>query len=73
VALRDLPPNIGLIHHRVTVPVMLELPVRRALNMINAETLAVAVLIGGSVAVTADTPLLREGAADLGVDYRVLS
>ncbi len=54
LALRDLPPNIGLIHHRVTVPVMLELRVRRPVNMVNAETLAVAVLIGGSVAVTTD-------------------
>lgn len=67
LALRDLPPNIGLIHHRVTVPVMLELRVRRRLNMFNAEILAVAVLIGGSVAVTTDTPLLRAGASDLGL------
>jgi hypothetical protein len=73
LALRDLPPNIGLIHHRVTVPVMLELRVRRPLNMINAETLAVAVLIGGSVAVTTDTSLLRESASDLGLNYQVFS
>lgn len=32
-AVGDLPPNIGLIHHRITVPVMLELRVRRSLNM----------------------------------------
>jgi hypothetical protein len=51
---------------------MLGLRVRRPLNMINAETLAVAMLIGGAVAVTTDTPLLRESAADLGVEYRVL-
>lgn len=62
-ALGDLPPNVGLLHHRVTVPVMLELRVRRPLNMINAETLAVAVVIGGSVAVTTDRPLLRAGAS----------
>jgi hypothetical protein len=71
-ALADLPPNVGLIHPRTTVPVMLGLRVRRPLNMINAETLAVAMLIGGAVAVTTDTPLLRESAADLGVEYRVL-
>jgi hypothetical protein len=41
--------------------------------MINAETLAVAVLIGGSVAVTTDTSLLRESASDLGLNYQVFS
>ena len=70
-ALADLPRTIGMIHPRTTVPVMLGLRVRRLLNMINAETLAVAVLIGGAVAVTIDTPLLRQGAADLGLDYQV--
>jgi len=70
-ALADLPPNVGLIHPRTTVPVMIGLRVRRPLNMINAETLAVAVLIGGAVAVTTDSPLLRQGAADLGLDYQV--
>jgi hypothetical protein len=73
LALRDLPLNVGLIHHRVTVPVMLELRVRRPLNMINAETLAVAVIVGGSVVVSTDGPLLREGALDLGLNYQVVS
>lgn len=71
-AIADLPRNVGLIHPRTTVPVMLGLRVRRPLNMINADTLAVAMLIGGAVAVTTDTPLLSESAADLGVEYRVL-
>ena len=72
-AIADLPRSIGMIHPRTAVPVMLELRVRRPLNMINAETLAVAVLIGGAVAVTTDTPLLRQGAADLGLDYQLFA
>lgn len=68
-AVEDLPPNIGLLHPRVTVPVMLQLRVRRPLNMINAEMLAVAVLIGGAVTVGTESPLLQAGASDLGLDY----
>ena len=70
-AVHDLPSNIGLIHQRTVVPVMLELRVRRPLNMINAETLAVAVLIGGVIGVSTESPLLRAGATDLGFEYRL--
>ena len=40
----ELPDSIGLINPRVLVPVMFELRVRRPLNMLNAEALAVAVV-----------------------------
>jgi hypothetical protein len=41
--------------------------------MLNAEALAVAVLIGGGVVVSTDSPLLRSGAEDLGIPYQVLA
>jgi hypothetical protein len=72
-SLRELPDEIGLLTSRTVVPVMLALRVRRALNMINAEALAVALLTGGTVMVTTDAPLLRSGADDLGVSYRLIS
>jgi len=72
-ALSELPDSIGLINPRVLVPVMFELRVRRPLNMLNAEGLAVAVVIGGGVVVSTDSPLLRSGAEDLGIPYQVLA
>lgn len=72
-SLRELPDEIGLLTSRTVVPVMLALRVRRALNMINAEALAVALLTGGTAMVTTDAPLLRSGADDLGVSYRLIS
>jgi hypothetical protein len=43
-ALQELPDRIGLLTSRTVVPVMLALRVRRPLNMLNAEALAVALL-----------------------------
>jgi hypothetical protein len=51
---------------------MFSLRVRRHLNVLTAEALAVAVLLQARVVVTTDAPLLRTGAADLGLNYQVL-
>ncbi len=50
---------------------MFALRVRRRLNVLSAEALATALLVGGGVAVTSDTPLLRAGAHELGVEYKL--
>ncbi|MGH9014883.1 MAG: hypothetical protein ACRDZ1_13240 [Acidimicrobiia bacterium] len=50
---------------------MASLETRRRPNVLTAEALALALLIDGTIAVTVDAPLLREGARDLGITYRV--
>lgn len=40
--------------------------------MLNAEALAAALLLDASIVVSTDSPLLRSGAADLGVDYQLV-
>lgn len=70
--LDDLPSNIGLLSLRVLVPVMQSLRVQRPLNMLNAEALAAAVVLDAPLVVSVDSDLLRSGAQDLAVDYRVV-
>lgn len=70
-ALDDLPDEVGLVSLRDAVPVMRALRVQRPLNMINAEALAVALLLDASIVVSTDSPLLLSGAADLGVEYQL--
>jgi len=72
-ALTDLPDWIGILSPRVTVPVMLALGVRRQPNLLSAEALAVALLVDGSILVTTDAPLIRSGAEDIGLGYRLLT
>lgn len=62
--LEDLPPELGLLGWRTVVPVMAALRVRRQLNLLNAEALAVAVLTSAVLVVGTDSPLLRSGASD---------
>ena len=71
-SLEDLPDQIGLLSLRVVVPVMQALAVTRPLNFLNAEALGAALLLDASIAVTVDAPLLRAGAADLSVGYRLM-
>ncbi len=71
-SLEDLPDQIGLLSLRVVVPVMQALAVNRPLNFLNAEALGAALLLDASIAVTVDAPLLRAGAADLSVGYRLI-
>jgi len=40
--------------------------------MLSAEVLAVALLVSGTILVTTDTPLVRSGAEDIGLDYQLL-
>jgi len=71
--LQDLPEDVGLLHPRVVVPVMFALRLRRQLNVLSAEALAVALLVGGGLLVTTEAPLLRAGSSELGVGYEVLA
>ncbi len=71
-SLEDLPDEIGLLSLRVVVPVMQALTVTRPLNFLNAEALGAALLLDASLVVTVDAPLLRSGAADLSVGYRLV-
>jgi hypothetical protein len=68
-----LPSAVGLIGWRTIVPVMAALRVRRQLNLLNAEALAIALLTSGVLVVSTDAPLLRSGALDVGVDYQVVT
>ena len=70
--LGDLPSNVGLLHPRVVVPLMFTLRVRRQLNVLAAEALAVALLLPARLLVTTDSPLLRSAAEETGIDYQVL-
>lgn len=72
-ALEELPEQIGLLSLRTLVPVMQALAVTRSLNFLNAEALGAALLLGATIAVSVDAPLLRAGATDLAVDYRLLA
>ena len=71
-SLEDLPDQIGLLSLRVVVPVMQALAVTRPVNFLNAEALGAALLLDASIAVTVDAPLLRAGANDLSVSYRLI-
>jgi hypothetical protein len=71
--LSQLPRSIGLLSFRTIVPIMGALRVRRPLNMLNAEALAVAVTIEADVRVSVESRLLADGAHDLDVDYDVVS
>jgi hypothetical protein len=65
-------PSLGRWPARTLVPVMAALRVRRQLNLLNAEALAVALLTSGVLVVSTDSPLLRSGALDVGFVYQVL-
>ncbi len=71
-SLEELPEQIGLLSLRFVVPVMRALAVTSPLNFLNAEALGAALLLDAAIAVTVDAPLLRSGAVDLAISYRVL-
>ena len=52
---------------------MATLSVRRPLNMLNAEALAVALVAGAELRVAVGSGLLRDGSHDLGVGYLVVA
>ncbi len=71
--MRQLPERIGFLSLRGVVPVMAALRLQRPLNMLNAEALAIAAVVDGRLRVAVGSDLLRDGAAELGVDYQVIS
>jgi hypothetical protein len=72
-SLDELPDRIGLVSWRRLVPVMSVLDVGRGLNLLAAEALALGLVLGADIAVTTDTPLVRDGSAMLGLAYRVVA
>jgi len=50
---------------------MAALDVGRQLNLLAAEALAAALLLDADVLVATDAPLIRQGAARLGLTYRI--
>lgn len=69
----SLPDWVGLLGPRLVVPVMATIATRRQPDALTAEALAVAVITDGSLVVSTDSPLLRSGAGDLGIEYRILA
>ena len=67
----DLPAEIGLISLRRLVPVMRALPGQ--LNLLTAEAVAAALILGGSIVVRTESPLLAHAAATAGVTVEVVS
>ena len=68
----NLTDRVGLIGPRLLVPVMAALVTRRRPNVLMAEALAVAMITESAIVVATDSELLGDGAADLGIEYRVL-
>lgn len=71
--LDDLPEEVGLLSFRKLVPIMTLLDVGRPLNLLAFEALAAALVLNAEIVVTTDTPMLAEGAAHLGLRYRLVS
>jgi len=70
-ALGELPAEIGLLSLRRLVPVMRALPGQ--LNLLTAEAVAAAVVLGGTIVVSTESPLLTRPAATAGVNVEVVS
>jgi hypothetical protein len=71
MAMADLPAEIGLIGLRRLVPVMRALPGQ--LNLLTAEAVAAALILGGSIVVSTESPLLASAAATAGMTVEVVS
>ena len=52
---------------------MASLETRRRPNVLAAEALALALVAESTIVVTVSSPLLREGARDLGITYREMT
>ncbi len=70
-ALGELPAEIGLLSLRRLVPVMRALPGQ--FNLLTAEAAAAAVVLGGTIVVGTESPLLARAAATAGMDIEVVS
>lgn len=70
-SLDELPEEVGLLSLRLVVPVIQALPVSGRLNFLSAEAIGAAVLLGATITVTVDTPLLRRAATEVAVPFEV--
>jgi hypothetical protein len=70
--LESLPPQIGLISLRHLVPVMARLPLSRRVNFLTAEAVAAARMLGASIKVSVESPLLQSACEQLGIDLEVV-
>jgi hypothetical protein len=71
-ALADLPDFVRLLSLRAVVPTMARLGRLARLNMLSAEALAVASIVGGHLIVSTDSPRLRDTARDLRLAYHLV-
>ncbi len=71
--LDDLPPEIVVPGPRLVVPVMGAFRLRRRVNHLTAEALAVALISGASIRVTIEAPLLRQACNELDIRLQLLS
>lgn len=71
-SLDDLPERIGLLSLRGLVPLMSVMDAGRPLNLLAAEALAAALVVGTDIVVTTDSTGLRAAAQHLDVGYRVV-
>jgi hypothetical protein len=69
-ALDQLPAEIGLLSLRRLVPVMAALPGQ--LNLLTAEAVAAAVVLGARIAVSTASPLVTAAADSVGVSVDVV-
>ena len=69
-ALDQLPAEIGLLSMRRLVPVMAALPGQ--LNLLTAEAVAAAVVLGARIAVSTASPLVTTAADSVGVSVDVV-
>lgn len=71
--LDELPPQVGLLSLRYLIPVMHRLGVGSRLNLITAEAVAAASVLGGGIRVTTEAPFLRSACQVLAIDLVVIS
>ncbi|MEJ7846027.1 MAG: hypothetical protein WKF93_10310 [Acidimicrobiales bacterium] len=71
----QLPGTVAVLHPRQTVPVAAGLSAAHGLNLLAADALATAHVLGGRLLVSAadDGPRLRATAASLGIAYRAVA
>lgn len=68
----NLTDRVGPVGPRMLVPVMAALVTRRRPNGLMAGAHAVALITDSTIVVSTDSALLRDGAEDLGIEYRLL-
>lgn len=72
-SLEELPEQVGLLSWRNVVPTMARLVHTGQYNMLAAEALAVAYMVGGRILVRTHSPMLEAGAKRLDIAYNIAS